>query len=153
MRDEKIEEIIKDRRFLDNISKMETPEEVQSAFKNKGVDLSLDEVGALGDIINSISDKKFNDFCEEELNEITGGAGVKELINKANGLANRLKTASKEMRGKSWSDYTPTEKKLAVVSSALLTAEVGALALGAGVIGIVGYKTVKWAKNKYLTKK
>ena len=152
MQDEKIKEVMQDESFVEEIFKMETPEEVQLAFKNKGIDISLDEIGTLGDTINAVSDKKSHNLCEEELNKIVGGLRAEEIINKANDLADKLKTTVNDMKNKSWSDYTSEQKAIAVTRGAIKTAGVGILALGVGAIGMVGYKTVKWAKNKYLIK-
>lgn len=147
MQDEKIKEVMQDESFVEEIFKMETPEDVQAAFKNKGIDISLDEVGTLGDIINAMSDKKSHNLCEEELNKIVGGA--KNIFYE---WAEKIKPVAQDMNNKSWSDYTSEQKAIAVTRGAIKTAGVGILALGVGAIGMVGYKTVKWAKNKYLIK-
>ena len=152
MQDEKIKEVMQDESFVEEIFKMETPEDVQAAFKNKGIDISLDEVGTLGDIINAMSDKKFNNLYEEDLDKIAGGLKAEDILDKINSLASKINTMYQRMSDKSWSEYTPAEKKLALARGAIKTAKVGILALGVGAIGMVGYKTVKWAKNKYLTK-
>ena len=72
MEKEKMEKALKDKDFVAKILAMQTPEEVQEAFKGKGVEISLEEVEILGKIINKTA-QKGGELSEKELEEITGG--------------------------------------------------------------------------------
>ena len=72
MEKEKMDKALKDKDFVAKILAMQTPEEVQEAFKGKGVEISLEEVEILGKIINKTAEKG-EMLSEEELKEISGG--------------------------------------------------------------------------------
>ena len=73
MKNEKIREIMKDKSFLEKLLKAETMEEVQIAFKSKGIDLSLEEVKTIEDIVNVMVDEKSTILFDEDLSKIAGG--------------------------------------------------------------------------------
>lgn len=73
MDNEKLIEILRDKEFAKKILVMETAEEVQNAFKEKGVEISLEEIGALGTAINKIIEKGEKSLSEDELGGISGG--------------------------------------------------------------------------------
>ena len=73
MENKKLGSLLKDKEFLESIVKMETPEEVQKAFKEKGIDFSKEEILSLGDVINKTIEKGVV-LSEEELDRISGGS-------------------------------------------------------------------------------
>ena len=73
MENKKLGSLLKDKEFLESIIKMETPEEVQKAFKEKGIDFSKEEILSLGDVINKTIEKGVV-LSEEELDRISGGS-------------------------------------------------------------------------------
>jgi lactobin A/cerein 7B family class IIb bacteriocin len=72
MNEEKIKELFSDEAFVDSILEMETPEEVQKALSDKGVELSLEEIGTIKDTLAS-SD---GELSENELEEVAGGVVI-----------------------------------------------------------------------------
>ena len=59
---------------------MQTPSEVQTAFKEKGLDFSIHEIVAIGDIINKITQNNITSLSEDDLNEISGGGKAKAFF-------------------------------------------------------------------------
>ena len=72
MENKKLGLILKDKKFLKSIMKMETSEEVQKAFEEKGFDFSKEEILSMGDVINKTIEKGIT-LSEEELDTISGG--------------------------------------------------------------------------------
>ncbi len=70
---EKLQDILKDKAFAEKIAKLQTPEKVQAAFKEKGIEFSVDEVQLIDSIINKMVENKSTKLSEEDLNEISGG--------------------------------------------------------------------------------
>ena len=75
MDNRKFSNLMKDESFLKKILVMKTPEEVQAAFKGKGVEISLEEIELLGDLINKSIEKGGKKLTEDDLHEIVGGDG------------------------------------------------------------------------------
>ena len=78
MDQEKIIDVLKNKTFAKKISKFQTPEEIQSAFKEKGIEISLEEVQLLGSVINKMIEKRTTELSKEDLEDITGGV-LKDL--------------------------------------------------------------------------
>ena len=70
---QKIESLLKNEEFMKKILPMQTPEEVQAEFKKEGVELSIEEIEALGSIINKYLEKGGKPLSEDELENIAGG--------------------------------------------------------------------------------
>ncbi len=146
MSDEKMLEALKDEGFVKKILEMKTQEEVQHAFKEKGVEVSKEEIGILGDIINKMKEKKSTNLSVEELDEIAGGGKGDDYLE---GLRSPFKggmdKAFEENSGK---------RNVAKMAGALTTTAGlagGVLAAGAtvGALGAkFGPKAVRWAKGK-----
>ena len=47
-----IKNALKDNNFVESLVKLEKPEDVQAAFKEKGIELSLDEINKIKTTIN-----------------------------------------------------------------------------------------------------
>lgn len=69
----KIQELTKDEKFIEKILAMETPEEVQKAFAEKGVEFSLDEVGLMGQAINETVEQGVTGLNNDDLENVSGG--------------------------------------------------------------------------------
>ena len=52
---------------------MKTPEQVQDAFLEKNIKLSIDEIKVLGDLVNLIRKQKSQPLSEAELDNVSGG--------------------------------------------------------------------------------
>ena len=73
MEKEKIAKALEDLDFLNDLLDMQTSEEVQKVFKEKGMEISLEDVNAIADIINKIIEKDFAKLNAEDLDKISGG--------------------------------------------------------------------------------
>ena len=154
MNKEKILEILKDQAFATKILEMQTPEQVQAAFKEKGVEISVDEVRILGEIINKMVEKKTSKLSPADLEEIAGGELKEDLINAGKGfvrgaagaLTTPLELAS---AGKIEKKQVFGEDKGNEITEGVGAA--GVMVLGAAAlvgVGAVGYKAVEWGISK-----
>ncbi len=66
---------MKDQTFLEKIIGLKTIEEVQSAFKERDVDVSIEELENLKKLILKLKDSN-GELTEEELEKYFGGAGA-----------------------------------------------------------------------------
>ena len=73
MDNKKILEILSDQAFFTNILSMKTPQQVQDAFLEKNINLSIDEIKVLGDLVNLIREQKNQPLSEAELDNVSGG--------------------------------------------------------------------------------
>ncbi len=121
--------LLSDKDFMKGIVEMETPEEVQKAFKDKGVEISAEQVQEIGEIINATLEKG-SALSEDELGEISGGSSFVEGLKAPFEAIGRIDGVS----GKA--------------AAALPLVGIGALgvAIGAGLTYGVR-KVVKWAKK------
>ncbi len=83
-------DVIKDEKFAKKISELKTPEEVQAAFKEKGVNITLDEV----DIIAAAIKQKLED---DAIDSVAGGS-IKDWV-WTSGTAAEMKTFDTKPEG------------------------------------------------------
>ena len=164
MENEKIQAILKDKEFLSQVLKMETPEEVQKAFKQKGIELSLEEIGIVGDLVNSMIAKNSTSLSEEDLEEIAGGEPNEDENLESYSFDFTSPDVSYEYCTKTYPSPQRSEntsrKNIALTDNqinALLgvgtVASLGILglsAIGLGTVAVGGFKAVKWAGKKIL---
>lgn len=123
--------LLSDKDFMKGIVEMETPEEVQKAFKDKGVELSTEQVQEIGEIINATLEKG-STLSESELEEISGGGnsfveGLKSPINA----------------------FEDAEGISGAAGTAIALGGIGVVGAAVGVgLTFIAQKTVKWAKNR-----
>ena len=73
---EQIEEAFSDEAFVQKLSELESPEDAQAAFKDKGMDFSIGEITEIRDMIIEALDEMEKNNVElsvEELDEVAGG--------------------------------------------------------------------------------
>jgi predicted ribosomally synthesized peptide with nif11-like leader len=71
---DKIKEIFADQDFVAKLLEMETPEEVQAAVKEKGVELTLEEIeAARKETVNRLEKKDSDEVSDEQLEQVAGG--------------------------------------------------------------------------------
>ena len=159
MENEKIQEILKDKEFSSQVLKMETPEEVQKAFKQKGIELSLEEVGIIGDLVNSMIAKNSTSLSEEDLEEIAGGGQADEPFALLDTIVEIPAHPAKPRTAKdalddairTWGSLDVKGKAVAGASVGVGLGILGLSAIGLGTVAAVGgYKAVKWAGKKIL---
>ncbi len=160
MNKEKILEILKDQAFATKILEMQTPEQVQAAFKEKGVEISVDEVKVLGEIINKMVEKKTSKLSPADLEEIAGGFEIsdlkEDLIGAGKGLATGAKAAittpikvasgGKFGDNKIYDEDDDDDNKITKGVGAAGVMVLGAAALVG--VGAAGYKAVEWGIGK-----
>lgn len=74
MDQEKLTTVLKDKDFAEKIVKLQTPEKVQTAFKEKGIEMSTDDVQLLGSVINKMVEKGSTELSEEDIENVSGGS-------------------------------------------------------------------------------
>ena len=75
MNKERIKDLLADEGFVRDLLKLETPEEVQAAFKQKGVGVSIDEIVQLKDILVKAG-QKGGEISLEEMDNAAGGSAA-----------------------------------------------------------------------------
>lgn len=75
----KLKEAFNDKGFVEKVSALDTPEEVQAALKERGIDFSVEEVVALREAVEKAGERG-DDLTDEELEEITGGVSPTPII-------------------------------------------------------------------------
>ncbi len=83
MEEEKIRELFSDETFVSSLLELETPEEVQKALAEKGVDLTIDEICTVQKSLMQ-SD---GELSEEDLENVSGGSIIATLIIVVAGIA------------------------------------------------------------------
>ena len=68
-----IKEIFSDEAFLKSLSEMETAEEVQAALKEKGLDLSIDDILK---IQKTLTSQENGELSEDEMENVAGGFAI-----------------------------------------------------------------------------
>lgn len=74
---EKINALMEDEGFVESILQLETAEEVQKAFADKGVDLTVQDIEAIKDAVIA---KTEGELSEDDLENVAGGADVGGII-------------------------------------------------------------------------
>ena len=152
---ERVLEILKDRAFVTKILEMQNAEHVQAAFKEKGVEISVEEVKILGEIINKMIEKNTSELSPADLDEIAGGLDIKEEAKKIGKGAARgaMKTVQAPLRlatsdaFKGKDVYSGEDvNKVAEGATAVGIMAAGAAALMG--VGAAAFKGVEWGISK-----
>jgi hypothetical protein len=70
MDQKRVKELLSEEAFVKSLVSLETPEQVQAAFKAKGVDVTVDEVKALGEAVKQSAS---GDVSDADLEKVAGG--------------------------------------------------------------------------------
>jgi len=86
---EKFDILMANEEFVKKIVAMQTPEEVQAAFKEEGVEISTEEIGVLGTLINEYIKKEEEPLDEQDLENIAGGGegDIEDKIRKSSEMS------------------------------------------------------------------
>lgn len=90
MDEKRIEGIFSDEAFVTRLLQMERVEEVQAALKEKGLELSVQDIHKIRDTL--ISTSSFDELSEADLEEVAGGAIPVEFLKL---IFQGIKTAAK----------------------------------------------------------
>ena len=71
-RDEKLKEIFSDEKLVKEVFAIEAPEDARDWFEEHGVELSLDEIRAMGEAIKKAANGE--ELGEDDLEDVTGGS-------------------------------------------------------------------------------
>ena len=77
MNEELLKEVLSDEAFAKSLIEMETPEDVQTALKEKGVDLSIEDIKAIQNLLVNQED---GELSEDDLENVAGGVDVDKII-------------------------------------------------------------------------
>lgn len=82
---ERLEEVFEDDQFVEALLAMETPEEMQNALAEKGIEVSLEEIMQVRDLVSRFQG---GELTEDELESVAGGmsGGAKAM----NGLISKV---------------------------------------------------------------
>ena len=113
MDNQKFEDLMQNEDFVKTIAGIQSPEEVRKAFKDHGVDISAEEVVALGSVINISLKKGGKPLNDDDLSEIAGGngefsLGFKTASRLLTGAAQNLFRSNGDLRKKSAGVLAPT---------------------------------------------
>lgn len=78
MNEQQIKEIFSDESFVNSILEMETPQDVQKALSEKGLDLSLEEINTIQNTL--INNDNEGELSEDDLENVAGGVAVTTVI-------------------------------------------------------------------------
>lgn len=110
MKKEDILEAMKDVKFAESIMDIQSPEEIQKAFKAKGIDLSLEESQVVISTIKKVDESEYCELSEEDLKNITGGIDETAAQDQAEGDAPQTEEEKKKKKKRD-----PNMENLAVV--------------------------------------
>lgn len=75
-----ISEAMKDIKFVEKIIDIKSPEQMQTAFAIKGINLSLEESQEIISTIKKLSESKSGEVSDDDLEEIAGGSNRSSVI-------------------------------------------------------------------------
>lgn len=78
--EEKIKALLESEGFIDKMLACEEPEQVQALFAENGIELSLEEVKAIGAGLESALNNEEGELDEDALEEVAGGVAVTAVI-------------------------------------------------------------------------
>jgi len=82
MDENRIKEVFSDEAFVKGLVELETPEEVQAALKEKGIELTVDEIMQLRDGLIKAAEKvgEGGELSLDQLDDVAGGGIITGLI-------------------------------------------------------------------------
>lgn len=72
--EEKLKEIVADQSFMESILAMDTPGDVQTALKEKGIEMSIEDISIMGQLIAKMVEKETTNLTQKDLEDISGGS-------------------------------------------------------------------------------
>ncbi len=99
-REEMLKNLMADQEFVKAIAYMEEPEDVQKAFSDKGVEITLEEINAIAEAVMAGNSDELSD---DQLDHVAGGAVIEIITVVASGVAlfaNVMSEVNKERKAK-----------------------------------------------------
>ena len=91
---------MEDQEFVGRLLTMEAPENVQNAFREKGVDLSLDDVKRIGNAV--FADGGEEELSNENLEAVSGGITIEAVTVIVSGITIILKIGTFIRKNYGW---------------------------------------------------
>lgn len=132
MKKEDILEAMRDIKFAESIMDIQSPEEIQKAFKTKGIDLSLEESQVVISTIKKVDESEYCELSEEDLKKITGGTSEATAQGQAGESAPQTGNEKKEKK------IDPRFENVAIVAAGVA-------------VGMFAYATLSTTKNLFLS--
>ena len=73
---EKVMAVLQQEGFVDKLLELEDPADVQALFKENGIDLTIDEVKAIGRGLNQQFAEEGEELSEDDLDDVAGGSAA-----------------------------------------------------------------------------
>lgn len=151
-----INKLLSDEKFLLKIITLDKIEDVQKAFEEQGVKLTIEECEALGTIIKTAAEKKQTVLTSDDLENISGGTTGTTFTEALGNIGNEIKNVAIEVGegAKLGIEYSPIRAVQAVMDeqnseipiakkAGLVT---GSLVIPAAVLG--AWELAKFTKRK-----
>ena len=99
MNEQRMKEVFSDEAFVKSLFALETVEEVQAALKEKGVELSLEEINGIHDrLLVSINEN--GELSLEQLENVAGGNSLPGLVVKDPIVVKIVTAVNNALRGR-----------------------------------------------------
>ncbi len=106
MNEELLKDILSDADFVKSLAALENPEDVQAALKEKGVELTLEDIAAIQNILENSNE---GELSEDDLENVAGGSltimaaiGIAGIISAAFGAAVTLGNKTDSWTRRRW---------------------------------------------------
>ena len=80
MENDRIEKTLEDGTFIADLSECETLQDVQKAFQNQGIEISLDKAKEFVDAANEMDPLRDEEISEEGLEQVSGGLSMSRSL-------------------------------------------------------------------------
>ena len=99
MDEQKVKEVFSDEAFVKELVELDTPEEVQARLKEKGVDVSVEEIEQIAKALQSQAEGELD---EDALEDVAGGIIFTTLVLSSIGIAAAITGTVKSGKGRRW---------------------------------------------------
>ncbi len=90
MDEKKIQEVLSDEAFVASLTDMDTAEEVQAALKNKGLEISSEDIVKVRELLVNKSDS--DELSADELEDVAGGVAITAVVSAIAGIIGGIAT-------------------------------------------------------------
>lgn len=74
MNEELLKSVLSDADFVKSLTELENPEDVQAALKEKGIELTLEDITAVQNILENSNGELSDELSEDDLENVAGGS-------------------------------------------------------------------------------
>lgn len=87
---EKIQEVFSDEKFVESLLQMEEPEMVQNALKEKGIELTVEELEQIRERLENGAE---GELSEDDLDQVSGGIAITTIVGAIAGIISMTSAA------------------------------------------------------------